>query len=844
MKRLRFCSLEIRSFHDGRFQAAFEAFAPGLNAILGPNASGKSTLALAAMRILSPELAKGKDRVCAELLLEDDGAETAYHADVDRKTKDGDWPQSLRPGLYRLALDDLITGPGTDDTRVIREAFAGGVDLRALFPYVNKRAPSLAGIANGIAEREQEAARIAGEEARSEVLAAQRENLRRRIEMRTQLGVLRESRQAALRAENLHEEQQALLRLHPGIDRQPEDAQSRAGQARERHRRLCEEHQDSLRRLAPHGGSPAPAPLPATVRARLQTLQTDLTQLRKTRDREEAEHHARLRAAEQRLEEARARLSRWELTLPENYSPADETGILRLLDHEHLPGQQDKLREELAQKHALETEAALREAAPVFPGQSLTLTAAATSLSLLGYSLYTHLNAEPQAPYLFSLSLGILILTLAMVLLRTRVLGNQREDVRRLRSQAAAINPAPLQENLQRLLQAFQETTGLQIDSAYSLDLATRRAREVCEARLALNRAHEEHQRLLQPPAAEPEAPFEVLEAEIASLFDQYGQARLRPASGRASETLSVFLEYFDLSEQTRRAEQRAHEAETDLHELLDSFGIPPGETATRMDTLRERIPAAKEYRKRETEYSLAKNTAETLSGQLTISPERLNELGLSPRAAPAEIQAVLEPLEGLESELETLDKTLSDIRTRVGVLEAGGGGDLSDYSARIEEAGTFLQSFIERRAGFLVREALEEAVRRENTPEVIRGLETWLGRFTDGRYSRPEVHDGRLVIHDTRVNGEPYPPEQLSTGTRVHLALAVRLAVIETTETRGIRFPLFLDDILAVSDPEARQALLRAVRELETERQIFLLTSRPDDLTGLDAKSFSLQEA
>ncbi len=842
MKRLRFSSLDIRSFHDGRFQAAFEDFAPGLNAIVGPNASGKSTLARAAMRVLSPELAKGKDRVCAELILDEDGAETAFHADVDRKTKEAAWPQSLRPGLYRLALDDLITGPADDDTRVIREAFAGGVDLRALFPYVNKRAPSLAGLANGIAEREQEAARIAEEETRCEDLTARREDLRRQIRRREQLGILREARQAARRAETLAAERDGILRQHPGIERQPDDALTRAEQARDRLRRLREEHHDTLLALAPHGGSPASAPLSAAARARLQSLQSELDRLRNARDRAEAEHQTRLNAARQRLEEAKARLSRWELSLPEDYNPADETAVLKLLDTEQLPGLQDQLREQLASKQAFENEAGLREGAPVFPGKALTLLAGGVTLALLAYSLYARHEELPETPYLFILSLGTLVLTLSMTVLRSRLLGKQREAVQRLRGQAAAIDPAPFQKRLQEQTRAFREATGLQLDTGYTLDLATRRAREVCEARLALSRAHDDLERLLQPPQTDPDAPLKPLEAEIAALYSEHGQTRLASAGGRPSGALTVFLEYFDLSEQARRAEQRVREAENDLGELLDRFGAPPAETSTaRQDTLRDRLPAAKQFRALDAEHTLAVNKADTLAEQIRLSNQQLDELGLGDNPDPADIDAVIEPLRGLEPELETLERTLAEIRTRVGVLEAGGGKSPEELCERIEEGEAFLQSFIERRAGFLVRETLEEAVRRENTPEVIRGLETWLNRFTSGRYQRPEVHDGELVITDTLAPNTLFNPGQLSTGTRVHLALAVRLAVIETTETRGVRFPLFLDDILAVSDPEARRALLGAVQEIQTDRQVFLLTARPDDLAPLEAKRFAL---
>ena len=843
MKRLCFRSLGIRSYHDGCFKAEFQDFSPGLNIILGPNASGKSTLAQAAMGILSPGRIKGKDRICAELLLEEEeGNPTIFHADVDRKTKAADWPQSLRSGLYALALEDLISGPGEDDTRIIREAVSGGVDLRTLFSATNKRPPSLANLAQSLDEREQEAARIAREEARCEEQTARGEELRHLIRRREQLELLRQVRQAEDHAEAIAREQEALCLQHPGLQRQPEDALDRVEQARERLRRHQEEHQDTLLALQPYGGTPAKTPLPATSHNRLQTLQNELNRLRSEREREETERQTRLRAAQQQLEEAQTRLSRWTLSLPGNYSPTDEAAVLQLLDSGNLPGLQDQLREQLARKQALETEAELRETLPMPPGHSLILPAALLTLSLLAASLHAHRLSRPDTPFLLALLLGSAGLTLALIAFRRRHLSQQQTQIQHLRDQADAIDTSTLEARLAEQIQAFRTATGLHLNSAYALEPATRRAREVCEARMALLRARETCEHLRRPSKTGPESPIQALEDEIAAVYTEYGQAHLLSPGTAPSETLPVFLAYFERSDMARRAAERVREAENDLTELLNRFGAPPAATFTaRIEILRERLPALKKRHTLLAEHARAVSKAETLAGQLRLTETDLSELGLGTKATPAEIGAAVAPLLGLESEREALEKELREIRTRVGVLEAGGGKNPKELTGQVEAAETFLHRFIERRAGFHVMETLEEAVRRENTPEVIHGLERWLSRFTGGRYHQPEVRDGQLVIADRQSKKGECLSRQLSTGTRVHLAIAVRLAVIETTERQGIRFPLFLDDILAVSDPEARQALLEAVLELQSERQVFLLTSRPEDLGTLQGKMFSL---
>lgn len=838
MKRLLFTELELRNLYGGAVNRHLKDLDPGLNILLGPNASGKTTLARAAMRVLSPELAKGKDRVCAELLLDEDGGQTAYSADVDAKTKDAPWPQSLRPELSLLALDDLIRGPGDDDTRVIREALAGGVDLRALFPYVNKRAPALTGVAKALQEREQTAARIAEEESRLDDLNRQRDTLRARLRERDQLAALRDARAAGLHTRTLAAERDALLAEHPGIERQPDDAPDRAEQARERLRRQHDEHRDALRKLAPHGGAPAAAPLPAADRARLHTLRRELDRLRTTRERLETEHQTRLRAAEQRLEEARARLAIWKLTLPGGYHPSDETAPLALLDTDHLPALQDTLREKLARQQALRHEAGLRESAPVQPARGLILTTGLATAALAAHTLHTSLQNEADIVHLSLLSLGTLAVTLTLALARRAAAARLRAEAARLREQADTLDTTAAETELQQALLAFRDATGLTPGSGYSLDLSTRRVRELCEARTALARARGDLERLQTRPPAESTAERDALEAEIADLYRRHQQAPLLPANGHPSDTLDTFLAYFELSDQANRAAERVRENQQELHTLLDRFGAPARDDLNaRIDALRERVPAARHCRALAREISQAQTKTDTLLERITLTPEQLAGYSLTRESDPAAIQAALDPLHGLENDLKTLDAEIADIQTRVGVLEAGEPAE--DLAAPVAEADAFLRSFIERRAGFLVRETLEEAVRRENTPQVITGLETWLGRFTQNRYIRPEVLDGELHITDTQTGGASYTPGQLSTGTRVHLALAARLAVIETTETAGIRFPLFLDDILAVSDPEARRALRGAVREIQNGRQVFLLTSRPEDIGDLKGKTF-----
>src|SRR5690606_37194719 len=72
---------------------------------------------------------------------------------------------------------------------------------------------------------------------------------------------------------------------------------------------------------------------------------------------------------------------------------------------------------------------------------------------------------------------------------------------------------------------------------------------------------------------------------------------------------------------------------------------------------------------------------------------------------------------------------------------------------------------------------------------------------------------------------------EELSSGTRVQLLLAVRVAFVEQQE-QGVMLPLLLDEVLGNSDDERARAIMAAAVELAREgRQVFYFTAQADEV-------------
>ncbi|HLO65517.1 MAG TPA: AAA family ATPase [Holophaga sp.] len=118
--------------------------------------------------------------------------------------------------------------------------------------------------------------------------------------------------------------------------------------------------------------------------------------------------------------------------------------------------------------------------------------------------------------------------------------------------------------------------------------------------------------------------------------------------------------------------------------------------------------------------------------------------------------------------------------------------------------------------------------------PEVVALAETWLRRFTGDRYRLHFRREAGFVVHDA-VKGRAFRLEELSSGTRVQLLMAVRLGFIERTEgPAGARLPVFLDEALANSDDERSQAIVQALVEIARDRQVFYFTARLWELEAI----------
>ena len=145
---------------------------------------------------------------------------------------------------------------------------------------------------------------------------------------------------------------------------------------------------------------------------------------------------------------------------------------------------------------------------------------------------------------------------------------------------------------------------------------------------------------------------------------------------------------------------------------------------------------------------------------------------------------------------------------------------------------------------GQLIHDEILMEVRENTMPEVFAKANEHFVAITQGRYKLIIDHtgDGAFRALDTNL-GKGQELDELSTGTRLQLLLAVRLAYIESKEA-GLKLPLLADEVLANSDDLRATAIIEALIEISrTGRQVFYFTARENEVANWLAVSEEKQE-
>mgnify|MGYP002408208698 CR=1 FL=1 len=186
------------------------------------------------------------------------------------------------------------------------------------------------------------------------------------------------------------------------------------------------------------------------------------------------------------------------------------------------------------------------------------------------------------------------------------------------------------------------------------------------------------------------------------------------------------------------------------------------------------------------------------------------------------------------ESKLEIINREIAEIETLIQDKKKGHelGNILDEKGKTLDNLEQLYQKNLQSITGSILVDQLKTITRNQNRPAVFSRANEILNKITNGRYELrlEEKENPAFIAYDTILkNGLNL--SQISTGTRVQLLLAVRLAFVESQETT-VKLPLLADELLANSDDERAKAIIDALIEISRDgRQVFYFTAQADEV-------------
>lgn len=201
---------------------------------------------------------------------------------------------------------------------------------------------------------------------------------------------------------------------------------------------------------------------------------------------------------------------------------------------------------------------------------------------------------------------------------------------------------------------------------------------------------------------------------------------------------------------------------------------------------------------------------------------------------SPPELESMLEELEEVHAERDELRDEISRIEQRIGSAKSA--HDLEEANAEYrqvrDELAADRRDDYRQAAGHALARFVADETRDRELPEVFHRARDMFQQVTKGQY-RLEFDGGQpptFRAFDT-VGERMHSLDELSSGTRLQLLLAVRVAFVEKEE-RDLAVPLVFDETLANSDDLRARSLIDVIRRFaDRGRQVFYFTAQRDEV-------------
>lgn len=347
---------------------------------------------------------------------------------------------------------------------------------------------------------------------------------------------------------------------------------------------------------------------------------------------------------------------------------------------------------------------------------------------------------------------------------------------------------------------------------------------------------------------ARGEAALQRLQAELAAFLEPWQddtggadrawrelEAGFRELQGRCREATEARRAMAAAARELEFAREGVKELEARIAGLFTDAGVAAGDE----NELRQRVERLDPWRQlderlreaRAHEQAAATSLENALAGggddagglRKAVDQER-RDLIEQQRAEAAE----------LAGQVDSLQQQVTELRTRL--ADAGHDRALEAAAARVDQAGAELDDAFEQAreavlGGWLL-DKVERAYRQSHEPDVLRRARERFKAFTHNAYDIDWQPDDGFRARDLLL-GQWRALGQLSSGARMQLLLAVRLAWVEHLDRDREGLPVCLDEALTTTDDERLMAVAASLHDWSRGRgrQVIYLSARRHEI-------------
>ena len=304
---------------------------------------------------------------------------------------------------------------------------------------------------------------------------------------------------------------------------------------------------------------------------------------------------------------------------------------------------------------------------------------------------------------------------------------------------------------------------------------------------------------------------------------------RLNTIKAEQDKTIDIAARIETLATTIAHKEIEKQELLKDIERIYTRTGLQPGDKTG----LYALTNAYADWKTAHTAFTGAETLMNAAHIQLTehpLYPEKAGEILILTREA---LQTRITAVQDAADRFATIIRRIAEIETRIAGQRKR--SDLEMALHRREESLEKLHEDFTRNlhsmTGDLIISQLHQEISLNNDNPVFKKANGILSAITRGRYSLT-ISDGRQPTFCAldNLNNHTLTLKEISTGTRVQLLLAIRLAYIESQEN-AIRLPIIADELLANSDDQRSEAIIQALIEISRTRQVFYLTAQADEV-------------